>query len=245
MIRKLRRRATEPEWMDDERAGGEELRQAYRHLRRLNRLLGAASPVRYGVERLWKRAGRPKRLTILDIGAGSGDVNRALLRWADRKGVALEIVAVDRSSDACREAEEMYRDEPRVSVRQADLFSLEDRCADIVTASQFLHHFATEHLTLVVAKMVSASRIGVVIQDIHRHVVPWATVWLITRLISRNRYIRHDGPLSVAKGFRKADWEGLRQHLRANLIAHDAEVSWRPLFRYAVIIPKDIGDAVT
>jgi len=232
MIGYLRNRATRPERMDEEQAGGEELRQAYQHLRRLNGIFGAASPVRYGVNKLWHEAGRPKHLTVLDIGAGSGDVNRSLLRWSDRQGVELRITAVDSMSEACDEARRMYHDEPRVSIEQANLFELPHRCADIVTASQFVHHFLDSELPVVVSKLVHASRIGIVINDIHRHIVPWAAVWLTTRLISSNPYIRHDGPLSVAKGFRREDW----RRLRDDLLLSEVEVSWRPLFRYAVLI---------
>lgn len=230
----LRRRATAPELMDDLTRGGDELREALRHLRRLNRLFAASGQTLHGVSRLWEQAGRPKRLSILDVGAGSGDVNERLLRWADATGIELAITLADRTEEACAEASAYFADEPRVRVVRSDLFELETETADIVTASQFVHHFDDDELTGVASAMLRASRVGVVIQDIHRHWLPWTAVWLASRVVSGNRYIVNDGPLSVAKGFRAEDWERLSERLGTV----KASYSWRPLFRYVVTIPK-------
>lgn len=235
MPRRLEERSVEPELMDDFSTGGAELQEALVHLRLLNRIFGAASPTVYGVRKLWKQAGKPDRLAILDIGAGSGDANARLLKWAENAGIDLRLTLVDRTVEACREAREYYRNEPRVRVEQGDLFKLAAGDADIVTGTQFVHHFTEAQLPEVVAAMLKLSRLGVVINDIHRHWLPWWSVWLTTRIISNNRYILHDGPLSVAKGFRAQDWIRLRGQLGT---AADLQYAWRPLFRYAVVIHK-------
>lgn len=231
-FRNLSGRAKEDELMDDFSTGGEELSEALRHLRRLNRIFPAPGPTRYGVEKLWKAYGRPKTLRILDVGAGSGDINRKLLAWADRKGIGLTITLMDLTEEACSEARDLFRKEPRVQVVRGDVRELPENYADIVTGSQFVHHFEGEELVQIVSHMLQASKYGVVINDIHRHAVSYAAVWAATRIISRNRYIRHDGPLSVAKGFKGRDWEELKRQLDHSTMSY----SWRPLFRYAVVI---------
>ncbi|MDG0793757.1 methyltransferase domain-containing protein [Cohnella ginsengisoli] len=237
MFRPFEARAKAPELMDDLAQGGADLREALRHLRRLNRLFAASGRTLYGVARLWEQAGRPKRLTVLDVGAGAGDVNAALLRWADARGVAIGITLVDRTEEACAEARAFYAGEPRITVMRRDLFALEEAAADIVTASQFVHHFGEEELPGVARAMLRASKWGIVIQDIHRHWLAWTAVWLAARLVSGNRYVVNDGPLSVAKGFRAADWERLRVQLDESGFSY----SWRPLFRYVVTVPKADG----
>ncbi|OCT15381.1 stilbene synthase [Paenibacillus pectinilyticus] len=234
MFKELKHRAVQEELMDDFSSGGEELRQALRHLRRLNRIFGAAGPTVYGFRRLWLEAGKPQSLSILDVGAGSGDVNRHLLRWADENGVKLSITLVDITEEACEEARQLFRNEPRVSVRRSSLFQLPEQSVDITTGTQFVHHFTDAELPQVVDCMLKASRIGVVINDIHRHWLAWMAVWVTARVISKNRYIRNDGPLSVAKGFRAGDWHALRKAMNIS----EMFVSWRPLFRYAVVIQK-------
>ncbi|MCR8630659.1 methyltransferase domain-containing protein [Paenibacillus radicis (ex Xue et al. 2023)] len=235
MFRWLRHRAIELELMDDFSIGGPELREALQHLRRLNRIFGAAKPTLYGVRQLWAEAGKPSRLSILDIGSGSGDVNRYLLQWADVNRIDLKITLVDITEEACEEAKQLFLNEPRIHVMQHDLFALPDAYADVITGTQFVHHFAAEELPAVVDKMLKTSQLGVVINDIHRHWIAWAAVWITARLISNNRYILHDGPLSVAKGFRSADWKRLGKALGLTRMCY----AWRPLFRYVVIIRKN------
>ncbi|WP_239619221.1 methyltransferase domain-containing protein [Cohnella mopanensis] len=220
--------------MDDFTKGGDQLQEALRHLRRLNWIFGAKGPVLYGVKRLWNRSGRPDRLTILDVGSGSGDINRHLLKWADKQGVKIRIILADVTEEARAEADQLFRNDSRVIFIKQDLFNLEAGQADIVTASQFVHHFPSELLPSIVEKMLLVSRFGVVLNDIHRHCIPWVAVWIATRFLSRNIYIRHDGPLSVAKGFRSADF----RHLAKSVNGLSLTYSWRPLFRYSVIVPK-------
>ncbi|GAA0390761.1 methyltransferase domain-containing protein [Paenibacillus motobuensis] len=234
MFPKLHRRASAAELMDDLTNGGEELREALRELRRLNRLFAASAPTLYGIKQLWREAGKPKQLSITDVGAGSGDVNRRVLQWASRQGITLMITLVDMTEEACAEARQLYLDEPRVQVMRGNLFTLPEARADIVTGTQLLHHFSEEELPHAVASMLRAARLGVVVNDIHRHWIAWMAVWLATRTISSNRYILNDGPLSVAKGFRSQDWKRLKQAMGINQIMY----SWRPLFRYAVVIGK-------
>lgn len=231
----LSNRAAEAEYMDDFTIGGEELGEALRHLRLLNRIFCASGPALYGVKRLWAEAGKPGKLSVLDIGSGSGDVNRALLRWAERNRVELRIELIDATEEACAEARRIFAREPRVTVTLGDLFDLPERRADIATASQFVHHFADERLPEALRMLLRASRLGAVVSDIHRHPVAWSAVWVATRLLSRNRYIRHDGPLSVAKGFRAADWRRLQRELPDVRL----QARWRPLFRYAVMVAKN------
>ncbi|OXM87471.1 methyltransferase domain-containing protein [Paenibacillus rigui] len=228
----LKDRSVRPELMDDFSSGGPELTEALRQLRRLNRLFAAAAPTLHGVRLLWARAGKPRKLTVLDVGSGSGDVNRKLLRWADGLGFDLTIVLVDKTKEACAEAKLYYADEPRVQVACGDLYALDAGSADIVTATQLAHHFEAGELVGAVEAMRRASRLGVVLGDIHRHWLAWSAVWVVTHLMSRNRYIRHDGPLSVAKGFTGADWQQLRDALQADFFYW----SWRPMFRYSVVI---------
>ncbi|WNQ13856.1 methyltransferase domain-containing protein [Paenibacillus aurantius] len=231
----LDRRAEQPELMDDLRAGGPELEEALVHLRRLNRIFHAAGPLLYGVDRLWREAGKPARLTVLDAGCGSGEGNRRVLQWADSRGVDVRVTLVDRSEEACTEAARLFRYEPRVQVRQGDLFGLSLREADIVTAGQVFHHFGQEELPAAARALAEASTIGTVIHDIHRHWIAWCAVWLTARLVSRNRYIRHDGPLSVHKGFREGDWKKVGDELAGYRLT----CSWRPLFRYAVLVTRE------
>jgi len=228
----LTRRSEKLELMDDRAIGGEELAEALRDLRVVNRVLGAAWPTLEGVKRLWRAAGRPARLSLIDVGAGSGDINRRLLAWADRRGVALRITLVDLHPETCATAAVYYRGEPRVSVVCADALRLCVR-ADVVTASLFAHHFPARQLPGLLTALARAARLGVVVNDLHRCRLAWIGIWIWTRLFSRNRMFRNDAPLSVERGFRAPDLDVLR----ADADLGELTYAWRPLFRYLITVP--------
>ena len=229
----LRQRSADLELMDDLTIGGAELREALRQLQVINAALGAARPTLEGVARFWRTAGKPTSLTVLDVGAGSGDLSRALLGWADRHGVRMQVVLADINPETCAAAADAHRGEPRVTVVCSDLLQLALRPVDVVTAALFTHHFSQGQLPTVYRTMVGAARHGVVVNDLHRHWLAWVGIWLATRLLSRNRMIRHDAPLSVRRGFRTADLH----RLRAEPGLDGLRWMWRPLFRYLILVP--------
>ena len=218
--------------MDDRAIVGRELTEALRQLRQINRLLVAWLPTVEGVERLWRAAGRPPTLTVLDVGAGSGDVSAHLLRWARWRGVALRLVLSDIHPTTCAQAAAYHRGTPEVSVLCADVYTLPTQRADIVTAALFLHHFPTAQLPAVLGAMARAGRAGVVVNDLHRSVWAWLAIWLLTHLFSRNRMIRSDAPLSVRRGFRAAELRALRGAPGLGRVRW----WWRPVFRYLILI---------
>lgn len=234
----LRSRSEAPELMDDPSIGGDELVEALRQLRWINRLLGAALPTLEGVARLWREAGCPRRLTLLDVGAGSGDINRLLLRWADWRRVEVDIILVDVHADTCKAAAAFYRNEPRIQVVQGDVFALPSSSVDIVTAALFVHHFSYQQAPDILRAMARAARLGVVVNDLHRHHLAWASIWVLTRIFSRNRMIRHDAPQSVCRGFQAADFEQMRALPGLAGLCY----RWRPLFRYLVTLRGHLTD---
>ena len=78
---------------------------------------------------------------------------------------------------------------------------LPDRSIDLVTAVKFAHHFEGPALARLLSEMARVARRRVVVLDIRRH---WLAYWGFvawSRAFTRNRLVRHDGPLSVLRGF--------------------------------------------
>lgn len=230
-------RAEQPERMDDRSIGGRELEEALTQLGWINRLLGAAWVTLEGVVRLWRAAGRPAHLTVADIGAGAGEGNLLLLRWARLANVELRVTLVDIHPETCEYAARRWSGERRISVEQGDLFRLPPGRADLVTASLVLHHLPTAELPAALLTLRRAARIGLVVNDLHRHPFAAAFIGAATRMLSRNPMIRHDAPLSVRRGFRAADFDGLRRIDGLERLRY----GWRPFFRYLVTLPGE-GD---
>ena len=93
------------------------------------------------------------------------------------------------------------------------------------------HHVEVTRITVPVSGLAHALgglRIGF-ISDLHRHAIPWATVWAGVRLLRMDPMVVHDSTVSIARGFSRADWEGLIA--RAGV---QAELRWAFPFRWTV-----------
>jgi SAM-dependent methyltransferase len=223
----LQARSDRPELMDDPANDGSELLFALRELRVINWLLQAARPTVEGVGRLWHSAGRPAHLSVLDVGAGSGDGCRALLRWAEEQRVEIDITLLDLHPDTCAEAERLFRGERRVRVRQGDLFELEPGSVDVITAALVMHHFPEQVLGRALQSLARSARLGVVVNDLERSRLAWIGIRFGTLLLSRNRMIRHDAPLSVARGFRVGELQQLQRLSGLERLVFHRRLLWR------------------
>lgn len=223
-------RSSELELMDDPTIQGSELEETLVQIEVINRTLGGNTPSLYGLARLIPADQR--RVTVLDVGTGAGELPRRMLPFLKARGHHAEITGIDLSETSVRFARRrsVKQDGLRFEVR--DLFAYPDEpCFDVVHAAAVLHHFPGESALRALRKMFVLSRLGVVINDLHRHPVAYYGIKVLTRIFSRNRLIRNDAPLSVCRGFVRA--ELLELAVRAGM--EDVEIGWRPMFRWAFV----------
>ena len=72
---------------------------------------------------------------------------------------------------------------------------------------------------------------GFFINDLQRHPLAYYSIKLLTRLFSRSYLVKHDAPLSVARGFSRAEWE----QLFSTAGLQSFIIQWRWAFRYLII----------
>lgn len=226
-------RSDELELMDSTSIGGPELHHTLDELERINQLLGGYRPSLDGIAALVPAGVR--QLTVLDVGTGGGDLARHLADWADRRGIGVEVLGIDLAQPAVEYAQRRAagRDGLRFEVR--DLFTLDEaRPFDIVHAGLVLHHFRGDEAGRALAKMHALARLGVVVNDLHRHPVAYHAIALLTRLLSRSRLIRNDAPLSVLRGFRRGELHAIA----AAVGLPPPEIRWRWAFRWQMVWQK-------
>lgn len=215
--------------MDDLSISDERLERALRELPRINRLLGGHHASCRAIEPAVRES--PSPIRILDVGTGIGDYAVAFQRFARRKGREARITGVDlnpRTIEIAR-SEMLADDPPGVEFRVADARHLpyDDREFDVAHAALFLHHFETPDAVLVLREMARVSGGNVVINDLHRHYVPYVFLKLLGATPLVGEMFAHDGPVSVLRGFLRAELESL--FAEAGLAA---DVSWRFAFRW-------------
>lgn len=226
-------RSNEAELMDDPGADPAELEAALRELELINRTLGGYAPSLAGLLALTPPGAR--RLEVLDVGTGSGDVARRLVASARARGLELAVTGIDLSEVTVERARARSAGWPELTFARRDLFALPDEpCCDVAHAALVLHHFPGEEAVRALAKMHRVARLGVVINDLHRHAAAWAGIRALTAAFSRSRMVRFDGPLSVRRAFTRPELFELCA--RAGL--PEPEISWHPLFRWSVVIRR-------
>jgi hypothetical protein len=75
------------------------------------------------------------------------------------------------------------------------------------------------------------------IADLHRHAMPYHVYPILTHLMGWHRIVRDDGIISIARGFRRHEWQGYLE--KACL---PADVSWHMTFRLCVSRLKAAAD---
>jgi ubiquinone/menaquinone biosynthesis C-methylase UbiE len=76
-----------------------------------------------------------------------------------------------------------------------------DSTFDAVICSLSFHHLRDAECVQVLREMWRTSRSCVLVNDLRRHPVAYASIWILSRLFSKSAMVRHDGPVSVRRAF--------------------------------------------
>jgi SAM-dependent methyltransferase len=170
---------------------------------RSNRWFGGANAVIAELVPVLAAArGRSAPLTLLDVGTGAGDIPELARRIADRGGVhlltmGLEVTPALAAASRPRSGDAIAGD--------ALALPFADRSVDIVACSQVLHHFEAADGVRLLAEMNRVARVRVIVADIRRAWAAAAGLWVGSWALGFHPVSRHDGVVSVLRGFRAAE----------------------------------------
>lgn len=194
------RRRFDHEMMDDFSIQDERVDRALEELKQINRYLGGRTTTRKALQVLQQSSTSRQPLSVLDVGAGGADVFEGL-------NGAVKVTALDRNPRVCR----YLKDHGCSEVICANVLQapLGEKTFDVVHASLFLHHFRGEELRKILSSCLSISRYAVIINDLRRSVLAWLGIKILTAIFSRSPMVKHDGPVSVLRGFTKSELKDL------------------------------------
>ena len=219
-------RSTADEWMDDDSQSAAAFAAALTDLARVNRLTLAYRPTLRWLDEVVRRTGA-RSLSVLDVGAGGGDMLRRIAAWGEHRGVAVALTGLDRSGWAEPAARAAGTAADWIT---ADLFDLEPaQTFDVVICSLFAHHLRDPDLVGFLRWLDTRAQRGWMISDIHRHPVPWLAIWAAVRLLRMDPMVVHDSTVSIARAFSRADWQRL-----VAAAGVTAKIRWEIPFRWSV-----------
>ena len=213
MFEKFRQRSLEPENLDTGSYTPEEYEGCLVELRRVNEWLGDANALR---DSLFKEIARRELQTfsVLDVGAGSGELLRVTAKWARETNRQASLVGLELNERSAQAILDESTDFREISSIRANGFQLPfgDDSFDYVIQSLTLHHFDDAGAVKILREMARVAKCGIFVIDLNRNPTAYFFYTTIGHLFLHNRLTREDGALSILKSFKPEEMKEIAQH---------------------------------
>ena len=184
------------EILDDPLVDPEVMRRSMKDVERANVLFGGRRAAVEEIKLVLPSLG--PRATMLDVGTCRGDIAKAAADTARAAGTELRIIGLDISETLLASGAGSGS-----SLVRGDALRLPFRAnsVDLVLTSQVLHHFQSDSATAFIRELHRVARGAVVISDLRRSRLAAAGLWLGSFPLGFHPVSRHDGVVSVMRGF--------------------------------------------
>lgn len=163
-----------------------------------NRLFGGKRAVLHELRALLRAYPAGRTLTLLDVGTGLGDIPAGAARLAASFGLELHTMGLELAPQLARAAAPNCR---AVLAGNAMQLPFADDSVDVITCSQVLHHFDGEEAAQLLRECTRVARTAVIVGDLRRSWFAVAGLWSSSFLLGFHPVSRHDGVLSVLRGY--------------------------------------------
>lgn len=183
--------------MDADDAPEEPLEKSLGFIRRVNRWLGYTRATIWHLDRLTAGWDSSRPLRVLDVATGSADVPLEVCLWAQRRGVRVDVVGLDRHEKTLDTARRAGAIAAGVRLVRGDALHLPFDAGgfDYVMCSMFLHHLETDAIGVALREMDRVAQRGVIVADLLRNRRAYAWISLFT--VAAGAMVRHDARASV------------------------------------------------
>jgi len=231
-------RSSEKELIDDLELDNDALRQNLEELALINKYLGGNQVTTSGLSSLInlpsKNENQTSKIEIADLGCGGGDMLMVMADWAKKKGIIAQFIGIDANDFMIDFGTKRTANYQNISYLHQDIYSEEfkEKSFDIVTMTLFCHHFSDESLIKLLKQLKKQTRIGIVINDIHRHWFAYHSIAWITKLFLKSYLVKNDAKLSVWRAFVREDLEKIIQQSGFTKYS----IRWKWAFRWEVVL---------
>ena len=203
--------------------------RSIRDVARSNLLLGGARAVLAELARRFAELGASA--SLLDVGTGMADIPRKARERARERRLALDVFGLDAAESLARAAGSTLDGSVCGDARRLPFATAS---VDLVGCSQLLHHFEEDEIPVVLRELDRVASEWVVVSDLRRSWLAACGFWLVSWPLGFHRVTRHDGFLSVLRGFtvdelarHVLEATGQRAEMRRHL-GYRITATWRP-----------------
>jgi SAM-dependent methyltransferase len=226
-------RSYQPEMMDADDIGFEDFQNCLSGLEIVNICALAYRPTLHWLRKALNGVNSRQPISILDVGSGGGGMLRKIWKWAQRHRREVHLTGVDLNPWSKKSAESFTPPDMTIQYETCNIFSLDPaRRADFIISSIFTHHLTDREVVKFLQWMDRHATRGWFINDLHRHPLPFYFVRYAMRFFRAGPMVANDGPISVARAFKAADWR--RLIAEAGIPLERVQISWFFPFRYCV-----------
>lgn len=221
-------RSDKLERMDTGEYTSEEYERCLSELVFINRFLGDARALKKTLFRLVEKENL-RSFSVLDVGAGSGEMLRAVAEFARGQKRETKVCGVELNARSARAIRENSQNYAEISAVRADAFFLPfaDGAFDYTICTLVAHHFTNENVVKIFGEMARVSKREIFVVDLHRHKTAYRLYKIFCRAFGISDFVREDGSLSILRAFKIDELETLARS--ANLT--EISVSRRTPFR--------------
>ena len=204
------KRSTELERIDTGDYTPEEYATFLREIAFINRYVGDGRALNKSLLRDVEEKGL-QEFSVLDVGCGSGELLRMIAEFAAKSERKASLTGVDLNPISSATTRSESLEFPEISSVQGDAFQLPfaDDAFDYAISSLFFHHLTDKQILIVLKEMSRVARRGIFVIDLHRDPVAYAGYKIFCAVFRISELVRHDGSLSIRKGFRAGELSAL------------------------------------
>lgn len=214
------KRSQKPERIDTGDYTPEEYATFLREIRFINQRLGDRTAIEktllFDISNLDLRD-----FSVLDVGAGSGELLGVIADFARFEGRAARLVGLDLNMLSAREIAAESGRHKEISAVQSDAMNLPfaDDAFDYAICSLFTHHLTDDQIRRVLPEMSRVAGRGIVVIDLERSPMAWLLYQLFCTAYRISPLVRQDGSLSIRKGFLTNEFEDLGRSASLNAVS--------------------------
>src|SRR5688572_29313601 len=174
MFDKFNRRSYKLEHIDTGNYTASEYDDCIGELQFVNRWMGDAHTLKSTLFREVAAEGLDQ-FSVLDVGAGSGELLRVTVSWARETGRTVRAVGLELNERSASSILEESREFPEITSVRGDALALPfgNTDFDYVICSLFTHHFAEEQVITILREMNRVARRRIIVIDLHRHPIAY------------------------------------------------------------------------
>jgi ubiquinone/menaquinone biosynthesis C-methylase UbiE len=210
MFGRFRKRSYQLEHIDIGDYTPEEYERCIVELQFVNRWMGDKRALRNSLLQDIRRLGLTE-FSVLDVGAGSGELLRMTEAWARETYRHANLVGLELNAQSAA-AMQLESPNPIKSVQGNALqLPFANNSFDYAISSLFTHHLGDADLITVLQEMSRVAKRRIFIIDLHRHPMAYFLYTTLGKLVLHERLLREDGALSILRSFKPDEFRKLAE----------------------------------